>query len=387
MNSLRISVRRAGSVFAAAALLLGTALPGIASAAQLTERSIALSSGSSSATNVSYEVNFTATTAAASGALVIDFCNDSPLLGTTCTPPTGFSLTGATAAGYTKEASSTASKIVLSGAIAAGTNTITLTGVNNPTAAGKLFARIVTYAATAGANAYTDTLPGTHLDDGGVAMYINPAINVSAAVLESMIFCVTGTAAPGENCDLTGTTTPTLKLGENTGGVIALDAQHLSTGDLYTQLSTNAAGGAIVSLKSNTTSCGGLMRDGEADPAKGCGILPAGNSTFTFGTAKFGVKTATAAGAGSNFNGTLRPYDQAGGSAGTPVYNNSGYALRYASDNLTGVTSTYGDPFLDTADAPVNNMGMTLTFGASAANNTPAGNYKAELSLIATGKF
>lgn len=387
MNSLRISVRRAGSVFAAAALLLGTALPGIASAAQVTERSIALSTSAADADNVTYQVNFTATQTA--GAVVIDFCSDSPLLATTCTPPVGFDVSGATAGGgFTKVGADTStSKITVTGSVAASANTITLTGVNNPTSAGNLYARIVTYVDGAAAHNYTSANPGTHYDDGGVAMYITPAINVSAAVLESMIFCVTGTAAPGENCNLAGTTAPTLKLGENTGGVIALDAQHLSTGDLYTQLSTNAAGGAIVSLKSDTTSCGGLMRDGETDPTKGCGILPAGGSTFAAGTAKFGVKTATAVGAGTNFNGTLRPYDQAGGSAGTPVYNNTGYALRYASNNATGVTSTYGDPFLDTADAPVNNMGMTLTFGASAANNTPAGNYKAELSLIATGKF
>lgn len=53
----------------------------------------------------------------------------------------------------------------------------------------------------------------------------------------------------------------------------------------------------------------------------------------------------------------------------------------------SGVTSTYGDQFLTTSGAPALNKNMTLTFGASAANNTPAGSYSADLSLIATGKF
>jgi hypothetical protein len=61
--------------------------------------------------------------------------------------------------------------------------------------------------------------------------------------------------------------------------------------------------------------------------------------------------------------------------------------MGYVSGDATGVTSTYGDPILDTAGAPVNNMGMPLTFGASAANDTAAGLYSADLSLIATGKF
>ena len=32
-------------------------------------------------------------------------------------------------------------------------------------------------------------------------------------------------------------------------------------------------------------------------------------------------------------------------------------------------------------------VGMALTFGASSSNNTPAGTYSADLSLIASGKF
>jgi hypothetical protein len=56
-------------------------------------------------------------------------------------------------------------------------------------------------------------------------------------------------------------------------------------------------------------------------------------------------------------------------------------------DGTTGVTSTYGDSLLDTANLPVNNKNVQITFGASVSNLTPAGLYSADLSLIATGKF
>jgi hypothetical protein len=68
-------------------------------------------------------------------------------------------------------------------------------------------------------------------------------------------------------------------------------------------------------------------------------------------------------------------------------YNATTYAFNYVGTNLSGVTSTLGDPFLDTAGAPVNNQNMQLTFGATVTNATPAGNYSTSLSMIATGKF
>lgn len=390
MNSLRISVRRAGSVFAALALALSTALPGIAAAAQLTERSVELSSSSASATGVEYTINFTATQDA--GAVVVEFCNDSPLLGATCTAPPGFDInTGTSVGGSFTKGTSTASKLVALGTIDVSTEdeiSIPVTGVQNPSDDGALYARIVTYTDETDANGYTTADPdvvGTHLDDGGVAMSITPTIAVSGAVLESMLFCVVGGQAPGENCDTTGTTDPVLELGTDTGGVIALDSDDVYEGTIYTQLSTNAVNGAVVSLKSNTLGCGGLSRQGAVDFAAGCGILPA-NATngfdITQGQAKFGVKLGTAAGVGTS-NGTYQIF----GTGGSPYYTNSTFKLNALTDNSAGVTSTYGDPILDTANAPLNNMNMPITFGASAANNTPAGNYQAQLSLIATGKF
>src|SRR5690606_34178331 len=97
MNFIRILDRRAMYLAMAFVLvLMSLVLPAMASAAQITTRSIALSSSSKAATNVTYEVTFTP--AANAGAFVVDFCSDSPVMGATCTAPGGFSATSADSA-------------------------------------------------------------------------------------------------------------------------------------------------------------------------------------------------------------------------------------------------------------------------------------------------
>ena len=209
---------------------------------------------------------------------------------------------------------------------------------------------------------------------------------MSGAVLETLTFCVAG---PTDNAGTLVPTViadgclnsadpedplpaPTLKLGKTTGTVTALDSSEVSTGSLYSQISTNAAAGAIVNLKSNASGCGGLLRAGSGPgSSSNCDIAPALTSNITAGQAKFGAR----------FNPTNPAL------VGMNSYNAATYTLNYASDQNTGVTSTYGDPFFSTDDAPVSNENLEIIFGASVAPNTPAGLYSAELSLIATGKF
>lgn len=68
-------------------------------------------------------------------------------------------------------------------------------------------------------------------------------------------------------------------------------------------------------------------------------------------------------------------------------YNSSSYVLNYTATNATGVTSAYGDPLLSTDGAPANNKNVAIMFGASVTQDTPAGEYATDLSLIVTGKF
>ena len=363
------------------AAIVPSLAPALVSADQVTTRSIALSSSSKDATNVTYQVNFTAIQTAA--AFVVDFCNDSPIIGQTCTAPSGFNASSAasTSSGVTSVTGST-SKFIVEKAIAADDDvSVEVTGITNPdTSADPLYARIVTFSTTGGAGTYASTTPGTYQDQGSVAISITDSVGVSAAVLETMTFCVSG-ASGGTNPITSGCTgtlvAPTLTLGETVGTVKALTSSAVSTGDIYTQISTNAAGGAVVSLKSGVP-CGGMKRVGAAV----CDIAPALQTGVATNEAKFGVianadsATDTTLGA----NGTFQVVPGSG-------YNGSTYALNYVSGDATGVTSVYGDPILNTDGTQPSNRNMKLTFGASITNNTPAGLYSADLSLVATGTF
>lgn len=389
MSSLYVVRRQVGFVVAIAALLLALVVPALASAAEVTTRSISLSSASKGATDVSYSVAFTPQNTA--GAVVIDFCSDSPSIGATCTTPAGFSAASASIAEaddedftiYTTGSADDANTVVIASEMNGGTPvSFTLEGITNPSAAGSIFARIVTYDTSENAGSYvsnesnaTDT---DRVDTGSVAIAIRDTIAVSGAVHESLTFCVSG-ATIAADCD--GAATPVLELGEGEGALKALSASAVSTGDLFTQISTNAASGAVVNLKSDSLECGGLINSSKP----GCFIGPALDfeEDFLKGSALFGVKVASDSdptGEGVVSDGTFQVATGAN-------YNSTAFFLNYVEGDQTGVTSVFGDPILDTGNEPASNKNMKLTFGASVSNTTPAGKYAANLSLIATGKF
>lgn len=379
-TTFRIISDKSRYIVAALLVAFSVFVPMLASAAQVTERSITLSSATKGATAVTYSLEFTTPTAGAQ-AIVVDFCSNSPIVGATCTAPTGMVATAATVptAGYSKT-SSTASKVVLAktAATTAGEDlAVAIAGVTNSSAAGTVYARILTYADTAAAAGYIDgATTGSPIDTGSVAFALTDAISVSGDVLETLSFCVAGEAIP-VNCNITGLDAPTLSLGEDLGnGVKALAVGTVSTGDLFTQVSTNAVNGAVVRLKNSTAGCGGLLRPGEGTAAQRCGIGPALLADVTTnGNALFGVKAVAVAGGEGAFD------------VANANYNAANYRMNYVNGDATGVTSVYGDEFLNTANAPALNKNATLTFGATIANNTPAGSYSADLNLIATGKF
>lgn len=381
IRSLSFTSRQVGYISGFVVALALVLMPALAGAEQVTQRSIELSSSSEAAQNVSYALNFTAPNAA--DALVIDFCAESPTVGNpTCTTPAGFTAASAVVAAETPGFTATAvdaNTVRIVGDVIAGANTIQLNSINNPTVSGAFYARIVTYetAALAADHAITADTPGV-LDTGGLAISITPTIGVSGAVLESLTFCVSSQAI-NPNCGLQPDSAPVVELGETVGDTKALIATALSEGSIWTQLSTNAATGAVVRVKSDALNCGGLMRAGAPTA---CDIGPALDDGVAVGQARFGIKTADAIDAPSatDATGVIRPYDGS-------LYNTSTFALNYVAGNASGVTSTFGDPFLDTNNLPVNNRNMQITFGASVGNNTPAGLYSADLSLIATGKF
>lgn len=390
MESLRFLNRQAVS-FALAigilfAMLIPVLVPAVVSAAQITDRSLAMSTSAASASSVSYDISFKVSASGAAGAYVIDFCKNSAVVGSSCTAPDGFNVSGAT----TDTASTTLSAldtprnnaIVVTQSVAnSATATVVLDDITNPSYVTDdtdgFYARIVTYDTEEHAQAYASASLGTGAIDGGsIPLATTSSIGISAAVRETLVFCVSGSAI---TADCGTTTAPNVTLGTNG----ALDAGTIDTGSVFTQITTNAAGGAVINLKSNTTGCGGLVLFGSSACNIGPALTPTGATGLdAAGKALFGVKTnaPSASDGAASAMGTLQEVDASG-------YNDTTYFMGYVTGDATGVTSPYGDPMLDTDGGPINNQNMELTFGASISANTPAGNYSATLNMIATGTY
>ncbi len=429
MSITRNSLKRPAALFAAAALLVGSTIPALysvsaAAIGQVSSRSLQLSdgnpsggtitSGVGSGTAVSYKVTFTAATSTAVGAIVVDICDNTPLIGdTTCAYPASFSwgaatpvLSGGTVSGVTGTwtassqqgggASTSAPQVLVltdaTPAVPSGPISFTITGVTNPSAAvtpssaHTFYARILTFAS--GANEATDytvtgtTRPGiaglTHvIDDGGVAMSLSLPITVTARVMETFTLCTASATYTGVACaGPTGAQTPSIILGDGSANNV-LDTAIVRTANVYTQVSTNATNGYALYLKASN-SCAGLSKDNGTT----CGI-PAVNSggtsglTITAGTAAFGASVGN-----GNFVG-------AGSGTNTAVARWNTTPPAYIMDNTTAndnVSYTYGSKII-TSTGQANGVVNTITFAATASPTTPAGIYTENFSLIGVGTF
>jgi hypothetical protein len=380
MQTIIQAIQRSTYAFAVFAIAFAAVLPALlaplnASAAQITTRSVKMSSSATSAASVTYEINFTTATTGVIQAVVVDFCEESPILGNaTCTIPTGMTVgttvasqTGLTAGTWTGSTIQSGKTLVVSngsGASVASGQAVSMTvgGFTNKSTAGTFYARIFTFSTTVGANAYTSGTPGTHIDSGGVALATTNAIGITATVQETLSFCVSA-AAPGNGC--TGTTAPTIILG-NGGSPSILDTAAVYTSTVYHQLSTNAQGATIVRIKGSSALTSGSNT-----------IAPTATSTTPFtitaGTAAFGARSSV----GTGGTGTVTPQ--------APYNNGAQYGLDTTTSN-DNVTSTYGDT-LASATGPILNVNSPLVFGATAGAATPAGIYTASYSLIATSSY
>jgi hypothetical protein len=387
------SMRRPKYALVALVLSLTGALPLFvltpkATAAQLTDRSVTISSNAINATGVTYEIKFTPTNNAIQG-IVIDFCSNSPIIGAACTAPGGLTIgasptatissaTNITNANWTEAAQDAGppyTTLEYKGTAAqtpTGSEeiTIVLTGVTNPSAVGTFYARMFTYATAGAVDSYDDETPGTHVDDGAAAMSTAQQVSVSGTVMETLTFCVSGpvSAAPPTTCS--STTAPTLTLGHGTPAT--LDASAIDTGVAYSLVSTNAGGGISIRMK-NSNACGGLSKDNGSN----CQIAAANSGgatpeSFSNGESKFGMRAASTGGTGTlTIDSTY--------SSGTD----------YGMDTTTSdnnVTSTYGSEVASSTGV-LDGVRTDYTFAAGASNTTPAGLYTATMSLIATGTY
>jgi hypothetical protein len=382
-------------VAAAPVLLSGTAF-----ASLVTSRAIEMSSATASATNTTYHVSFnTISTASPSiQAIIVDFCDNSPLLAdTTCTAPGGFSVSSPTVANQSSTAGCNISTFTVTTGTAASANTLELsaasainvtttpcavsfdiTTVTNPNSANHSFyARIYTYDTKAHADSYVAGGSTGVVDSGGVALSTAALIQVTATVQETMTFCVTVSTITG-TCG-GALAAPSITLGH--GSPVVLTPSTVDIAAVNTQISTNANGGWIVRMKSSN-SCSSSSNNGGLSSTGGttCSIAGNGSSaaTLTAGAGKWGM--CVAPGANTTVDTT---YNDAVNNC--PGSYNATSLFGMDGNNATGTASTYGDQIM--SGAPVSDEGNTLEFVATAANTTPAGVYTANESLIATGTF
>jgi len=438
-NPFTINLRAARRVLytMVAALLVVASLPlletGQASAAQLQSRSIKLSdsapsgtsitSGVGSGTNVSYLVTFT--TGATSGtthSLVIDFCSQDPIIDDTCTAPVGMSASGATlnataTAGTIQTTTDNwavtagASQVKLAddgvsghGAQQNTTESFTLSGITNPSSAPcgsstscSFYARIYDYANNTWGTYSNAGSVGNFVDYGGIALSTANVITITARVQEQLEFCVSGadpsTWTTTHDCsDPQAATLPALTLGHGSPTLV-LDASAVDTGDVFTQLSTNATHGAIVTLRNSNTTCTGPGGAGglTADNGTTCAIPPVNGGTpgptqITAGSAAFGMFCETESVSGIGTIGAVTPTPDYNDGTHIPSSPPTYYGMDTTSGTYGSVVGTYGSTIATTA-SPVYRANDEDIFAATASLTTPAGIYTANLDMIATGTF
>lgn len=381
MSTLAQTIKRNAYGVAAVVLTAAITIPSIfaahAGAAILESRSIVMSTSSIGASGVDYDITFT--TSASMQSFVVNFCTVSPLMEAACTRPTGMVTSGVTTgtAGWTV-ASSTAGEIELdhSSPQSAGVINVELSGITNPTgAAGTFYARITTYTNATFGDYVDVTDVGTPVDYGGVALSTTEDIEVSAAVLETLTFCVQNdTTTPTADCANAGSNLPNLTLGSGTPP--ALDSSSVDTEGAYFQLSTNASGTTTIRMVNGAAS-GGLNSGSDSIPPVDNAGTPA---AIVAGTPDFGMRVGT-------------PANAVGGSGAGNVAGTTEYAsatnynmLLDATDAGNGVDSAYGSS-IATATGAIDSVNVPLTFAATISPTTPAGLYTASISLIASSSY
>lgn len=386
-----IGLKRFAFGVAAATVATAVALPvfaGNASAAQVSSRSVKLSSSKGAATGVSYEVGFTVPTTGNVQGVVVDFCSNSPIIGESCTAPTGFTVGAATVAtsggsntglsgSWTGASANSGRTLSLTngtgGSITATTPVVfTLSTATNPDADNTTFyARIFTFATTANVTTWLATANGSAtanvVDSGGVALSTAAQITLTAKVQETLTFCV----YTGANCGAGGTA---VTLGD-ANGVLRTSGEFV---DITTNfdVATNAASGAVVRFKA------GL-------PTSGANNLATIGTTATAsspGTTQFGLCAYQNTGSGLT---VAAPYNdatcaaQTSQSAGTGTPGGAGTAT-FAFDTTEAAT-TYGDE-LATKVAGNTSQGE-VAYVANISTTQPAGIYTNTFTFIATGTY
>ena len=443
VDTIRQKMKTLSAVTVSASLVLASLIPmllaGQADAAQLSNRSIAISTSKISATAVTYTVKFRPIVTTAIKGIVVQICQDSPLIGVACsttngvtaTPTTGtitVSQTGGTPASqaFNVVAPSAATGLLVL-THATGITPLTTADMSlsftatNPSgttstggAVGTFYGRILTYSADTGAGSpnnpanYSATVPNTHIDDGGTAMSTARQLTVNARVQEQLNFCVGtvdntvtnvatfNTYNGGATAYCTGTafssSTPTVDLGPISSSpasispVLVASGGNNLTGVLLTQ--TNAFNGATVGYFAEQNGSSGRLKV----PAIACSgstgapITDAGSSTVDQCFNSNATITSFATASTEEFGMTaLTPY-QIGTTANlarTANYSGTGASAGGFAWDQSGASTVA----IANSTSVLDYEAMLVKFAAQTAPTTPTGSYTVTSTYVATATF
>lgn len=448
-SNLRDVAHRLTASSVALAMILSLAVPllinGRAEAGTVTQRKITITSSALN-TSTTYAVSFRPTVTTAITAIIVDFCQDSPLIGAACTKTNGVSAvptsgtvtvsqTGGTPASVVFNAvvgtTAQAGRLLLTHAtgftapITTADMTLSFTATNpNTGTPGTYYGRIITYTTSAVALAYDSSTanannPGTHLDDGGVALSTARQLLVQARVQEELEFCVgvtnstvtTDGSAPA-NCAAAAFAgaTPTVDIGVVSSTISIASPRSSAFGgndnNGAVMIRTNAFNGASISYFAEQNASSGRLKVAGAtcNTTGGASTLDAGsgNQDQCFNS------NSSQANAGNNFQTT---------NAGEKFGMTAGKVLRptgSTTTNLTRTTDYDGDGTVTAgvcAPATINSVScfawqsdastvaiassttvldyemLVLNFAARAAATTPTGFYAVTSTYVGTGTF
>lgn len=225
-------------------------------AAQLTGRSLQLSTATASAT-ADYDFSFNLISNSSLGSISFQFCSNDAIVTDSCTAPAGFSDSAATLSsqsgqtGFSINPSSTVNHLIISRTAAPATPgqvNYVFSNITNPSSTGAYFVRITTYSSTDGS--------GSYIDYGGIAFAISSSVNISATVPPYLIFC-TGLSIPNYNCS--GATGDFINFGN-------LSPSTTATGSSQMLAATNAASGYDITVYGTTLESGNQVINNLATP-------------------------------------------------------------------------------------------------------------------------
>lgn len=256
------------SVMALLLIGAGPFFPHQAFGAQLTNRSMRLSSNKPGEHDVSFVVAFTSPSSNIQS-FKIEFCSNSALIEDTCVAPWGFdalnsNLTGQTGtSGFAKSPASGVNEIILYnpglGTANAGNLTFSFDDTVNPTSAESYYVKISTYL--------NNSASGVPQDFGALAFSIIDGFDVSAEVPPYLTFCQ-GVVIDNFDCSTAN--------GDQIGlGALASDRSSTATSKVMA--ATNAQSGYSIFANGFTMTSGNNV------------IPPMNSTTSAVGTSQFGI--------------------------------------------------------------------------------------------------